>query len=68
MLRKFMLTAAAAGLVVAPVTAQAVPARVAAPVAEAEYLSQGLMLVLFAAGFAVLVLALADNGDLPASP
>ena len=68
MLRKIILTTVAASLVVAPVAAQAAPARVSSPVAETEQMSQGLMLVLGAAFLALLVLMLADGGDEPTSP
>ena len=68
MVRKIILATAAAALVVAPLAAQAAPMRVSSPVAETEQMSQGLMLVLGAALFALLVLLLADNNELPASP
>ena len=68
MLRKLILTTAAAALVVAPLAAQAAPARVASPVAETEQLSQELLFVLGAVGFALLVLILSDSGDNPTSP
>lgn len=68
-LRKFILTTAAAALVAAPLGAQAAPVRVSSPVAETEGLSQELMLILGAVGFAILVLILSDGGnDLPTSP
>jgi len=69
MLRKLFLTTAAAALVVAPLGAQAAaPARASSPVAEAEGLSQELMLLLGAVFFGLLVLIFADNGDEPVSP
>jgi len=75
MLRKLIWTTAAATLVAAPVAAQAAtaaPARNASPVAEAENISQGVLLVLMASGLALLVLIFANNGDdagnLPYSP
>ena len=68
MLKRLMLTVGAAALVAAPVAAQAAPVRVAAPVEETEELSQGLLLVLLASFVALVVLALADISDLPASP
>jgi hypothetical protein len=68
MVRKIILATAAAALAVAPLAAQAAPVRVSSPVAETEQMSQGLMLVLGAAFFALLVLVLADNGDQPTSP
>ena len=68
MLRKIILTTAAAALVVAPLAAQAAPERVSSPVAETENISQGVMFVLGASLFALLVLLLADNNELPASP
>lgn len=68
MLRKLILTTAAAALTVAPLGAQAAPVRMASPVAETENLSQELMLLLGAVGFALLVLILSDSGDNPTSP
>ena len=68
MLRKIILTTAAAALVVAPLAAQAAPERVSSPVAETENISQGVMFVLGASAFALLVLLLASNGDEPTSP
>ena len=68
MVRKIILATAAAALVVAPLAAQAAPMRVSSPVAETEQMSQGLMLVLGAAAFALLVLLFADNSEEPTSP
>ena len=69
MLRKLILTTAAAAVIAAPLTAQAAPARDASPVAEAEGISQGLLLLLGAVGFGLLVLIFADNSDgSPTSP
>ena len=68
MLRKLILMTAAATLVAAPLAAQAAPVRVASPVAEAEQMSQELLLLLGAVGFALLVLILSDGSDAPASP
>jgi hypothetical protein len=70
MLRKFILTTAAAALVAAPVAAQAqaAPARAASPVAETEQLSQELLLILGAVSLALLVLIFSDSGDHPTSP
>jgi len=68
MVRKIILATAAAALVVAPLAAQAAPMRVSSPVAETEQMSQGLMLVLGAALFALLVLVFADGSDEPTSP
>ena len=71
MLRKLILTAAAAAVIAAPLTAQAAqaaPARNASPVAEAEGISQELLLLLGAVGFGLLVLIFADNSDEPTSP
>ena len=68
MLRKLILTTAAAALAVAPLAAQAAPARLASPVAETEELSQELLFILGAAAFALLVLIFSDSGDQPTSP
>jgi hypothetical protein len=68
MLRKIILTTAAAALVVAPVAAQAAPERVSSPVAETEHASEGLIFALGTAAFALLVLLLADSSDEPTSP
>ena len=68
MLRKLILSTAAAALVAAPLAAQAAPARTASPVAETEQLSPALAAALFIAGFTLLILLLSDDGDLPASP
>ena len=68
MVRKIILATAAAALAVAPLAAQAAPMRVSSPVAETEQMSQGLMLVLGAALFALLVLVFADGSDEPTSP
>lgn len=68
MLRKLILVTGAAAFLAAPLAAQAAPARVSSPVAESEQLSQGLMLALGAAAFALLVLIFADNSDGPTSP
>jgi hypothetical protein len=68
MLRKLILTTAAAAFVAAPLTAQAAPARVSSPVAETEQLSQELMLLLGAVTLALLVLIFSDSGDNPTSP
>ena len=72
MLRKLILTTAATVLIATPLAAQAAqaaPARVSSPVAETEQLSQELLVLLGAAGFALLVLIFSDSGDgLPASP
>jgi hypothetical protein len=61
MLRKLILTTAAAALVVAPLAAQAAPARTASPVGETEELSQALVAVLGGALFALLVIVLGDS-------
>lgn len=68
MLRKLILTTAAAALAAAPIAAQAAPARTSSPVAEAEGLSQELILVLGGAVFALLILVFADNGDGDTAP
>ena len=71
MLRKLILTTAAAAFVAAPLAAQAAPARTSSPVAEAEGLSQELGLALGAAFLALLILILADNSNgeiTPTSP
>ena len=69
--RKLILTIAAATLVAAPVAAQAAPtaapARDSSPVAETEGISQGLLALLLASGFALLVLIFSGN-DSPSSP
>jgi len=68
MVRKIILATAAAALAVAPLAAQAAPVRVSSPVAETEQMSQGLMLVLGAAFFALLLILVVDNGGDPTSP
>ena len=68
MVRKIILATAAAALVVAPLAAQAAPERVSSPVAETENISQGVMFVLGASLFALLVLVFADGSDEPTSP
>ena len=68
MLRKLILTTAAAAFVAAPLAAQAAPARTSSPVAEAEGLSQELTLILGAVLLGLLVLIFADNSDSPTSP
>ena len=71
MLRKLILTAAAAAFVAAPLAAQAAPARTSSPVAESEGLSQALGLGLGAALLGLLILIFADNSDgeiTPTSP
>ena len=68
MLRKLILTAAAAALVGAPLTAQAASARMASPVAETEDLNQGVGAILGIAFFTVLILLLSSDSDLPDSP
>jgi hypothetical protein len=70
MLRKLILSTAAAALVAAPLAAQAVPARTATPVGETEGLSQAIVAALGIAVFTVLILILSDDdSDLaPTSP
>jgi hypothetical protein len=68
MLRKLILTTAAATLIAAPLAAQAAPVRMSSPVAEAEQLSEELMLLLGAVGFALLVLILSNSGDSDTAP
>ena len=68
MLRKLILTTAAAALATAPLAAQAAPARTASPVAESEHISQGVLAVLLASGLALLVLVFANNGNTDTSP
>ena len=69
MLRKLILTTAAAALIGTPLAAQAAPARVSSPVAEAEGIGQEALALLFLAGFGLLVLIFGDNSsDQPASP
>ena len=68
MLRKIILTTAAAALGVAPLAAQAAPERVSSPVAETENMSQGLMFALGAAAFTLLVLLFSNSSDEPTSP
>jgi len=68
MLRKLILTTAAAALFAAPLAAQAAPVRTSSPVAETEHLSQELLLLLVASGFALLVLIFAQSSDTPTSP
>lgn len=68
MLRKLILTTAAAALVAAPVAAQAAPARIGSPVAEDEQLNGALLPVLAAIVFALLLILVVDNPDEPTSP
>lgn len=69
MLRKLILTTAAAAMAVTPLAAQAAPARVSSPVAEAEGIGQEALVLLLVAGFALLVLVFGDNSsEQPTSP
>jgi len=69
MLRKFILMAAAAAVITAPLAAQAAPVRASSPVAQTENLSQELLLLLGAVTVGLLVLIFADNSsEQPHSP
>ena len=68
MLRKLILTTAAAAFLAAPLAAQAAPVRTSSPVAEKEDISQGLGFVLGAAFFTVVILLIASGDDSPSSP
>ena len=72
MLRKLILTTAAAALAAAPVAAQAAqatPARASSPMAQEEQLGGAMWPVLAAVGFAlVLLFLLDDDSDNPTSP
>jgi hypothetical protein len=69
MLRKFVLSMAAATLAVAPLAAQAAPAREAAPMTEEESLRGGYVLpvVIGVVLLIVLYLAIDSEEDLPIS-
>ena len=69
MLRKFVLSMAAATLAVAPLAAQAAPERIAAPVAEEENLAGGFLLpaIIGIGLLIVLYLAIDSEEDLPIS-
>lgn len=72
MVRKLLLTAAAATMAAAPIAAQAAPARTPAPVSsESENLAGGILIPV--AVFAVLAALLAfawddDDDEVPVSP
>jgi hypothetical protein len=68
MLRKVMLTTAAATLAAAPVAAQAAPVRSSSPVAEGEQLKGGLLPIIAAVAFSLLLILLIDSEDEPTSP
>lgn len=68
MLRKLILTTAAAALVATPIAAQAAPVRTASPVGETEEISTGLTFALGVLVFGLLVLILSDGSDEPTSP
>ena len=70
MVRKFILSAAAAALAAAPLAAEAAaPARTSSPVAETEEISTGLTFVLGLLLFGLLVLIFADSdSNQPTSP
>ena len=70
MLRKFVLSMAAATLAVAPIAAQAAPAREAAPMTEEESLRGGYILpaVIGIALLVVLYIAITSEEDIPTSP
>lgn len=70
---KTMLASAAAfGLIAAPLSAQAAPARVATPVDQNENIAGGgtLLYVALAAAAIAMIILLSDDdeGELPASP
>lgn len=68
-MRKFVLSAAAAALAIAPIAAQAVPARVSTPVSEEENVRGGMFLpIIIGIGLLiVLYLAIDSEEDLPIS-
>jgi uncharacterized membrane protein required for colicin V production len=68
MLRKLILTTAAAAFLAAPLAAQAAPVRASTPVDETESLSQGVGLLLGASFVLVLILLLGGDDDSPTSP
>jgi hypothetical protein len=67
-----LASAAALGLVAAPIAAQAAPARAATPVAENEGIAGGGTLLYVAAAAAaialILLVASDDENELPVSP
>ncbi len=68
MLRKLILTTAAAAFLAAPLAAQAAPERASSPVAETENISQGVLFVLGVSIFTIFVLLIAGGDDSPTSP
>ncbi|HLV06296.1 MAG TPA: hypothetical protein VKY80_01335 [Croceibacterium sp.] len=72
MIKKLMMSAAAATLVAAPIAAQAAPVRAPAPTSDSEELAGGLLLpALIALAVAVGIYLIVDDGDdddLPVSP
>jgi hypothetical protein len=70
MLRKLILTTAAAALAAMPIVAQATPApaRTVSPVAGEEELGGALLPVLAAILFAGLLVLVIDGADEPTSP
>ena len=70
MLRKFVLSMAAATLAVAPIAAQAAPARESAPMTQEENLRGGYVLptVIGLVLLVVLYLAIDSEEDIPTSP
>ena len=68
-MRKFVLSAAAAALAIAPIAAQAAPARVSAPMSEEENVRGRMFLpILIGIGLLiVLYLAIDSEEDLPIS-
>lgn len=69
MLRKIVLSAAAATLAAAPIVAQAAPARTSSPVADQEELAGGFLWpILGAIILGVVVILLVDGDDEPVSP
>lgn len=69
MLRKIVLSAAAATLAATPIVAQAAPARASSPVAKQEELAGGFLWpILGAIVLGVIVILLVDGDDEPVSP
>lgn len=69
--KTMLASAAALGLVAAPIAAQAAPARSATPAGQSEQIGGGTILYVALAAFAIAMVILVadnDNKELPASP
>ena len=68
MLRKLIMSTAAATLVAAPVIAQAAPVRTSSELAETEELRGALLPVIIAVALGLLLILLVDSSEEPTSP